>query len=490
MASAMLPFNVELLKLADKDLQNLRPVTSLDYFENANGNLHPDGLFSTEIFGRIGDEVRDRKFSYIDLGTTILHPAVWKILVQLKSLYQGIASRALYATWDEKQKDFVAANELTGETGYAFFMKHWKKIDYHRTKSTLRDARIKVLDKYKDIAEINRVLVLPAGLRDIEQGDDGRPVVGEVNTYYRKLIAVSRTIVDTHSSDPSILDLPRFVLQQTYNEVYDYFTNLLSGKKGFVQRRWGARRIASGTRNVISSMNASSALLGGRRAPKFDDTIVGLFEGLVSILPVAVFQLKNKYVGPIFSYGNGQAKLVDPKTLKGVVTDVSVTEFDRWTTNEGVERVINGYRDLDRRKKPVKVDNFYLALIYRGPDKTFRIFSGIEELPKGFDRKYVHPIDYTELLYLSGYEVWNTFYGFVTRYPITGTGSIFPSSMYIKTTTQGEERRELGEDWLPLKGDRFEALEFPRADLHTFVDSLVIASVRLAGLGADFSNSP
>jgi hypothetical protein len=132
------------------------------------------------------------------------------------------------------------------------------------------------------------------------------------------------------------------------------------------------------------------------------------------------------------------------------------------------------------------VEDYYLALIYRGPDKTFKIFSDIDKLPKHLDRKYVHPITPIELLYLSGYRIWHRYYGFVTRYPITGTGSTYPSSAYVKTTTEGEERRELDENWEPYPDHSYVALEFPRADVNTFVDSLVLSPTRLAGLGADF----
>jgi hypothetical protein len=467
MTRAMLPFNIEILKLEPRTLATMKPVTSLDYYENTNGQLHEDGLFSVSIFGRVGDELRDERFSYIDLGASIFHPAIYKTLVQLKGLYQGILLGTTYARWDEAQKDFVAADELHGKTGYGFFMEHWRDIEFHRTRSPLRDIRLKLIDKYQDRAMLDKILVLPAGLRDIEVGDDGRPVVGEVNTFYRKLLAVSRTVADSHAShDSPSLNLPRQVMQQAFNDTYEFFTRMLEGKKGFVQNRWGGRRIASGTRNVISAMNGSTALLGGPRAPKYNDTIVGLYQAAIALLPISIFHLRTHYLDDIFALGDGKARLVDPKTLKGVITSVSSLAFDKWTTNEGLEKVISNYGELTTRKKAVMVDDYYMALIYRGPDGTFRVFSDIDELPKHLSRKDVHPINYTELLYLSGYQVWNTYYGFVTRYPITGTGSTYPTSIYLKTTTVGEERRELGHD--------------------TFVDSLVLSPTRLEGLGADF----
>lgn len=488
MANELLPFNIELLKLTDKDVAVMRPVTSLDYYENRSGQLNDDGLFSVPIFGRIGEEARDQRFSYMRFGATIFHPVIFQTLVKLRGFYEKILSGTAYAVFDEKEKDFVQTDELHGTTGFNFFMTHWKKIDFKRSPSSLRDVRIKLIEKYKDRAEIDKFLILPAGLRDIEQGEDGRPVVGEVNPFYRKMISIANAIVVTSGhSQADQANLPRLSLQHTANDVYDYFTKMLSGKGGFMQNRWGARRVASGTRNVISAMNASSAKLGSPKAPKFDDIQCGLFQGLTALLPVAVYALKTHYVADIFSYGNGQARLVDPKTLKGELVDVSVESFDKWTTNEGLEKIINGFREPTHRLKPVKVDGYYLALIYKGPDHTFKVFSGMDEFPDKLDKKYVSPINYTELIYLSGYKAWERkYYGFVTRYPITGTGSIYPASIYIRTTTEAEERRELDAAWEPMMDDDHLALEFPRADVKTFLESLVLPSTRLEGLSADF----
>jgi hypothetical protein len=491
MLRAMIPFNIELLKLTEAKLQGVTPVTSLDYYETVGGNLHEDGLFSVKIFGRIGDEVRDTRFSYIDLHATIFHPLIYKTLVQLKALYQGIMNGTLYARWDPELKDFVATNELQGKTGYSFFVQHWKEINFNRTKSPLRDVRLKLIEKYKDRAMTDKVLVLPAGLRDIEVGDDGRPVVGEVNTYYRKLLSVARTIGTGQKSgdvehDSPALNLPRLVMQQAFNEAFAFFTNMLEGKKGFLQNRWGARRIASGTRNVISAMNASTEFLGGRRSIKYTDTVVGLYQMAQAILPVTIFHLRTHYLEAIFGIGDGKARLVDPKTLKGTIVQLDPSTFDLWTTNEGLEKFVNGFEELTIRHKPVMVEDYYLALIYKGTDKTFKIFSDIDELPKGFDHKNVFPLTAVELLYLSMYQDVYRYYGFVTRYPIASTGSTYPSSAYVKTTTVGEERQELDENWEPFHDDKHVAIEFPRSDIGTFVNSLVLSPARLEGLNADF----
>lgn len=485
MESKLLPFNVEILQLDKNKLAHLKPVTSLDYYETAGGDLHEDGLFSVSIFGRVGEEIRDKRFSYIDIKTQIFHPVIYNALCKLKGLYRGILAGTDYAVWDPIEKNFKAADELSGQTGYHFFMSHWKELEFPGNKSGIRDSRIQLVEKYRDRAVVDKILVMPAGLRDIEVGDDGRTVVGDINTYYRKIIAISRTIASTdHVNETRSLNLPRHLLQQTFNDVYSTIEQMLTGKKGFLQSKWGSRRVFNGTRNVITAMDTSTEYLGGPNAPKYTDTIVGLYQGIKSLLPVTIHLLKTGYLANIFASGNGYATVVDPTTFKSVSVKLASDTYDRWTTVEGLEKVISSYGEQSLRAKPVMVDGYYMALIYIGPDKTFKVFHSIDELPEGFDRKYVRPINLCELIYLSGYMKWNDYVAFVTRYPVTGTGSCYPSTLYVKTTVVGEMRRELGDDWKPLGGKHL-ALEFPTYSPLAFLDSQVLQSSRLAGLGAD-----
>ena len=488
MDKAMLPFNIELLKIDDRLTALMKPVKSLDYYENVDGSLHEDGLFSISIFGRMGDEARDRRFSYIDLRTTIFHPVIYRALIKLKGLYKGIMAGTAYATWNAKERDFENADELSGKTGFQFFLAHWKDIKFRQTGSAIRDQRIKLIEKYKDRALTDKALVLPAGLRDIEVDDSGRRVVGDINKSYQKLLAVSRTIAKTDSmSDNPALNLPRHLQQMTFNTIYETLEKMLSGKRGFIQSKWGSRRVFNGTRNVISAMDTSTDYLGGPKAPKFTDTILGLYQATRALLPVTIHALKTGYLERIFAEGNGKARVVDPETLHGELVDLSSQTYDRWTTVEGLEKVVASYGEKSLRDKPVLLDGYYLALIYVGPDNTFKVFSDINELPVEFDRKYVRPITLLEIIYLSGYRIWNDYYCFVTRYPITDLGSCYPSTLYVKTTVNSEVRQELGDDWQPL-GPEYQALEFPTYNPPAYLDSQVVSSTRLAGLGADFQS--
>lgn len=487
MKSNDLPFNVELMKIDKQLLSSLIPVTSLDYFESMNGNLHEEGLFSLGIFGRIGDEERDKRFSYIPINTLVFHPLIYKTLIDLRGFYKDIMAGTQHARWNEETHDFDPASELTGETGYSFFLSHWESIHFKMNKSPIREQRIKLLDKYRDRALTSAVLVLPAGLRDIEVGDDGRTVVSDINGLYRRVLSSARAIpVNDYSTTDKAYDLPRHMLQLAFNEIYENIKSMLTGKSGFLQAKWGSRRIFNGTRNVITSMNVPIPVLGGRNAPKFTDTVVGLYQLIKAVLPVTIYQIMNGFLEDVFSPGNSHAKLVNPTTLKSEVVELPPDVNDRWTTVEGIEKVITSYKEPELRDRTVMLGNYALALVYIPKDRNvFRVFSDIDELPDNLNRADVRPINLVEFLYLSGYRHWNNYAGFVTRYPVAGIGSTYPTTLYVKTTIRGEMRYELDDNWEPI-GEDHVALEFPTYDPKAYLDSLVIPSARLAGLGADF----
>lgn len=485
-AHSQLPFNVEIMNVNSAAFNALKPVTSLDYFEGATGNLHDEGLFSTLIFGRVGDPVRDKSFGYIPIKIQVFHPFLFRTIVQLRGLYGQIMAGKQHAIWDAKLKDFVPASEMDGRTGYAFFLEHWDKIELRANKSPVREQRIKLIQKYRDRALCNRILVMPAGLRDIEVEDDGRTTVVEINNLYRKVISTARTIPDSDYLNDPTYDRSRWLIQQTFNEIYDTIRTMLTGKSGFIQSKWGSRRIFNGTRNVITAMNVPIPVLGAPNVPKFTDTVVGLYQAAKGILPVALNILKTGYLQTTFSPGDNQAVLVNPKTLKAEIVTLPGDVHDRWNTLEGLEKVLTSMKDAEIRNRPVRIMDYYQALIYAPANRNvFRVFFDIDELPDGFDRKDVRPIKMYELLYLSGYTRWNNYAGFVTRYPVAGLGSTYPTTFYVKTTVRGEMRHELGDDW-EMRGDEFLAVEFPTYEPLAYLDSLVIPSARLAGLVADF----
>lgn len=61
MATKRPPLSFELMHLSPERLRVLKPVTVLDIYTNNTESFHPDGLFSTVIFGRVGSKERDER---------------------------------------------------------------------------------------------------------------------------------------------------------------------------------------------------------------------------------------------------------------------------------------------------------------------------------------------------------------------------------------------------------------------------------------------
>ena len=135
MSNLAIPFNVSLLVLDENMLKGLKPVRTNDVFTGMTKNFHEDGLFSQSIFGRVGDEARSRRFSYIDIKIPIFHPIIFETLTKIKRLYGEILQGKTYAVFDKSLGDFVKSNQLDGQTGFNFFVSHWKNIKYPDRKS-------------------------------------------------------------------------------------------------------------------------------------------------------------------------------------------------------------------------------------------------------------------------------------------------------------------------------------------------------------------
>ena len=503
-----IPANIKLMNTNDPRIKSFRLVSSLDTFDGMNtNNFHPDGLFSTEIFGRVGTPERDQRFSFIHTKIPIFHPYIFKKISSLKALYSGIITGKQYAVWDAQEKDFLPSDLVNGETGYAFFLAHLTEIKFKQTSSASREADIKLV--YGAIAEgtalITHVPVFPAGLRDAYIEADGRVTEDEVNPLYRSLISAANTIPDSiantvsttpdiNALDEAVYNTTRVTLQNSLNKIFEYYWLLFSGKRGFARDKYYSRGVFNGTRNVLSALCTTVEDLGAPHTPGLNHTTIGLFQVMKMIQPVTINLLLNGWLGTAFSAQDGSAYLVNRKTRKMETVNLKRDVYDKFTTPEGLNKCINAFYIRPNRTKPVIIEGHYLALVYRGTVNgkgVFKIFNDIDELPKELDVRDVHPLTWCELFYLSGYRHWNNYPTMFTRYPVAGLGSTYMSMIYCKTSVYGEQRWELGDDWQVKEfhdGNPITyAYEYPSIKKNVnFFETVAISPSRLAGATADF----
>ena len=209
------PFNISLLIPTTENIKGLKQIKALDIFEARSTTFHPDGLFSVDGFGKVGDEKRNRLFGYIDLGIDVFHPLIYKKLLDLKELYGKILEGKAYAIFNPLTKDFEASNMDEGETGFDFFLKHFPELEFEARPSTSREFAIKLVNQNKKHCLMNKLIVMPAGLRDFTIEPSGKREEDEINTLYRQILSISNIMVASSGvKDKQHLDSSRAVLQK------------------------------------------------------------------------------------------------------------------------------------------------------------------------------------------------------------------------------------------------------------------------------------
>lgn len=484
---------------AKNKFANLPEITSLDIFDGMSKEFHENGLFSVSIFGRVGEERRLDSFAHINLRTEVIHPFLYKKLVELKGLYGEIATGKAYALWDDKTKDFVRSNELVGSTGYSFFMKHVKSIKFKRTESFKRGKVIDLLTKYKDKMFCRYLVVAPAGMRDIEI-KDGRTSEDEINEFYRKAIRGASAIVGNDESlNDKMNDLARASIQQAFNDIFDTVFNIIKGKKGFILSKWMSRRVFYGTANVISSKEISSKSL--RNGQYYDPRVsnVGLYQALTGNRSRVMYPLQSGWLRTVF---DSDVKLVD-KNYNPITVPLDEKIANDWVTSEGLDNKITLMKNEKIRHNPVRVGQHFLCNIYddgvnvklfHRPDEIESFYPDItEDVAKErffrslVETKVVRHCTLAEFFYILTAEVFEELYATITRYPVATFGSIYTCKVVVKTTTTGETRVIHNPDGI---SDNITVHQFPKTkERMDFLNTLQVDVTHISsdgGLGADF----
>lgn len=480
----MTPFNIKLLQLTAVRVARMKEVKSLDVFDGATRNFHQNGLFSVDIFGRMGDKERMRNFSFIDIKCPILHPLVVRVMGKLKRIYPEILHGKTFATWDAKLKDFVKSNPAEGQTGFHFFMQHWEDLKLEQRLSDSRELNIKFIDKTRLSAINDRIIISPAGYRDYVIHADGREESDEVNELYYRMLSLANTLTRaTFKASPESFDRTRSAMQRTFDAIYEYHEGIVVGKNKLSEGKLMSRQVKYGTRNTIVTQNLPVKRLFAPDAPTINNTGVGLFQYLKAYQPPCSYQIKTGYVSEVFSEPGTPANLVNPKTLRAERVMVPNDMFSMWMTFEGLNKLMNHYGEESFRHDEIKIGEYYFGLIYND-GKRYRIFNNIDQLPEGFDRKFVKPVTYTELFYDAVYAFVDRYIMNVTRFPVTGKGSIYPSKPLLKPTLEKQSLIKLNENF-EEDGSYPIAHQFPVRGAR-FLNASMPSPLMLKGLGADF----
>jgi hypothetical protein len=485
------------LKLMDTDKyvkdNSLQFVKSPSIFEVNSSKFHPLGLFSEEIFGSVTDLNRFTTEAAIELNTYIIHPVIFANVISKNALYKSILSGKQHAIFDNKTHDFIATIEENDKasTGFKFFIENISKLADTKEPDALR-ARNKhqLLVKYKNTLLTKYIICIPAGLRDLDLNAP-RLSKDDINKIYLGVLNLTASLSDHNLSEDNIFDGIRYQIQLKAAEIYEYINTIISGKSGFLQQHYGARKVAFSTRNVISVAVLAGDTPDAPTNIKANETMIPILNFSKCFQPFVVNYIKNKVYGELFvNGGTERIAATNTKTLEIEYINVTMAEMNKYTTSDGVNRIVNQFKHVGFRESPVSImssdrKEYYLMLTYHTDEVVYigKSVSDLENLAKAdnieFDIVNVKSIYWVELMYIIGLKIAKGKHVFITRYPVVGDGSIYPSGIHLITTNPSKE--------VKVKfgiGVELDAPHFPILGT-SYYESAILHPSRLSGLNAD-----
>ena len=491
------PFNITILDV-DKIVKDemLREVTSEFIRESSSNKFHPEGLFSEQIFGEVASQERFSRCGYINLNCKVFHPVIYQDLKAIKRFYIEILSGVSYAVWDPEANDFARASEEeeNAQTGFAFFLKYFDKIDLKKNNSLRRNDKIDVITKFSKLKMMDKLIVIPAGPRDIKE-EGGRDEKGSINSIYASILRNARCMVKGADMNP-LYDSVHYTIQKRVIEAYEKIAEMVRGKRGFLEGKYYHRHVARGTRNVVTATNMDAESPDDPQYHKTNEVKVPLFQAAKGGANFLVYWYKTLFYDQVVSVTSENVPLINPKTYNLEYVPIDPKDKDLLTTSEGIEKTIDRFRDPFNRFKPVIVNSnnkpYYMFLVY-DKDNVINIIRNLAEFKQAlqeagetFDEAYLRPLTHAEMLYICAFSAFHGGHGLVTRYPITDEQSMYPAETHVITTSPA--RVVCFARYVKPSPDDVVLPEYP--DLNgKFLDALMLHPTRLKSLCADFDGN-
>lgn len=422
----------EVIDLSIKYL-GMKPVTNPVSFER-EGIPTVDGLFSEEIFGKTVDE-RKRRFGYIDLNTTIIHPFIYEILTKLQqNISKCIAGEGSWEVTEngdlvKLKDDDPKANPAN--TGLEWFIKNYPKIKWKRNKSKERNERIDTIETFgpKEIF-IDKFVVQPVFYRDVERSGGGPPKIPAINNLYIDIIRLSKSL-----SDKTFLFMghaARYRIQLKTLEIHRYFRSIIEKTDGFFNKYVVGKAPDYGHRSVISCMVLDQYDVPDDVPIDVNHTGIPLAELCVTLFPFITQWVSNYLTEQLEVTGN-QIQIVHSDGVKMYDLDDPMSDYTTDLIKKRIDKFIDNY---ESRFEPVMVK------VKDQHEKQFKLpmtFAGRPFDPKNPNADNTSPISnraftWTDLLYIAAVEVSSDKTTWITRYPLISYFGIFPSKIHVLST--------------------------------------------------------
>lgn len=471
------PLKVTLLDVPVARIKKMNEITETMIFTPSTKNFSPSGLYSTEIFGLPGSTARSNRIAYIDLKQDLIHPTVFKLLIKARSLYKDICKGTKYAIFSPKLKDFVESDHDKAETGYGFFLRHIDKLVVEDSGSATRDILNKLLNKFRSNLTLRHLIVIPAGMRDYSEDEEGAPTTDEINVIYRKILSGAKFTIN---GDGSGRDVVSFGQQQNLQELSDYIDNLLFGKKKFINKRFLRRAVHFGTRTVATSQLNDFTWMNAPSMTRTDQTTVGLFQYLKGTILRSTYDISNGWFKEVFPSDESNMNLVDIKTLKSVSVPMDTKFYRKYMTHDGLNKQINTLFSKENRIAPITFNDKYFVGLYYDDNNKVYLGQDIDDFPDFIDKNKIQPLTLFLIAYLATYSNSTHTPCIPSRYPVLKEGGTFPSFVYLRATSKVKV--------VDVIQPRREPVTYHSYPMFStgFFNSMSLDSIYMDGLGLDF----
>jgi len=491
----------------DIELHGWKEVTTATYFVQNTTELHPNGLFSKDIFGEPGTVDREKLWGYISLNDVFMNPQAFYVLSRLKKniaedMKTGsgryyVDSVGEVTKLPKGQTVPESAKYKVLGSGFDWLKEAWPHISWRVTKDMTKTAKVRrrFLKTFPiDAIFWDKFPVIPAFYRDVDYKSRKQNVI---NKNYIKLIHLAKIIKTTDNllfSDDYDMPLKSnsyAKCQDLMNEIAEGFLKQIGGANGFINKYITGKTTDYGARLVISTSVSNS------ERPEYVETdfyhsAVPMSVAINIFAPFMIYSVKQwitNYVSgkrfiSIYNYETKEmeAKEISPSFLDEFTSDNIRKYMDLYKKNKKFRVKPITIKGIDGERIPiqcrVKVDLNSKKIIIDINNATE------EDMPTSENSNMViRNLTYCEFFYLIAERSLKDKCIDICRYPVDDYYHVYPSLMNI---IPANKYKEVYCDGLLYKRYPMVSYKNENEIEHMFTDSLKMFSIYPASLGGDF----
>lgn len=489
----------------DIELHGWKEVSSPNFFVPNTSEMHPEGLFSVDIFGEPGTPDRKTRWGYVDLHDVFMNPHAFYVFNRLKkniaqdmktgtNRYYVDYTGELVKLEEGKTVPETALYKVVG-CGFDWLKSAWPYISWRTTKEMSNTAKIrrKFLKSFPiDAIFWDKFPICPAFYRDVDFKSNKRNVI---NTMYIKLLHLAEMVGNTDSllfiDDPNTptKTISHVKLQDLMNEISKFFFDKIGGAKGFINEHVVGKATDYGARLVISTPSFNYERWTDAEVD-FTHSSVPMTVAINIYAPFMIFNIKQwiqNYVS-----GNRFITIFNHETKEFEDMELAPSYLDEFTS-DGIKKVLDLYKKSKIfRVKPVTLKGvngdripIQVKFYYDNAEKHVKFVTNLTQMTEddGTDEKNIRDLTYCELFYIISSDCLQDKCIDTTRYPADDYYHTFPSLMNIIPANKYKEVIFNGKAY-----KRYPIIQVKNNTEieHLFSDTLKMFSIYPSSLGADF----